>query len=189
MSPGWSHQFADLFFFSIVIPPKYPTSSISNWLQCGPRDKTNSFLAVSPSPKTVLIHWAPSLLLASARKAQDLALFHSPVTKFQEVSCLKKMLRLSKTVEFLIRIRTKLQSSGICTSQFYAVWKQKDKVLVNFKQGICFLWFKEKRALGRMSFGPVIKEKPFSLLPQLDSVMVGWFTSWKKHFNVSQKEA
>ncbi|XP_053885320.1 major centromere autoantigen B [Malaclemys terrapin pileata] len=102
-----------------------------------------------------------------------------------------------------VAAKWELHRSVVCR-----IWQQKEKLLADYEAGqsngcrkrgregkapavdrALFTWLKEKRAQGAMLAGPAVKEKARQLAASLGlndfKASDGWFTRWKKRFNVA----
>uniref|UniRef100_A0A8C3XKF6 HTH CENPB-type domain-containing protein n=1 Tax=Chelydra serpentina TaxID=8475 RepID=A0A8C3XKF6_CHESE len=104
-----------------------------------------------------------------------------------------------------VATKWELHRSVVCR-----IWQQKEKLLADYEAGqsngcrkrgregkapavdrALFTWLKEKRAQGALLAGPAVKEKARQLAASLGlsdfKASDGWFTRWKKRFNVACK--
>uniref|UniRef100_A0A674JH65 HTH CENPB-type domain-containing protein n=1 Tax=Terrapene triunguis TaxID=2587831 RepID=A0A674JH65_9SAUR len=102
-----------------------------------------------------------------------------------------------------VAAKWELHRSVVCR-----IWQQKEKLLADYEAGqsngcrkrgregkapavdrALFTWLKEKRAQGVLLAGPAVKEKARQLAASLGlndfKASDGWFTRWKKRFNVA----
>ncbi|XP_037754386.1 major centromere autoantigen B [Chelonia mydas] len=105
-----------------------------------------------------------------------------------------------------VAAKWELHRSVVCR-----IWQQKEKLLADYEAGqsngcrkrgregkapavdrALFTWLKEKRAQGARLAGPAVKEKARQLAASLGlndfKASDGWFTRWKKRFNVACKK-